>query len=107
MSSEEEIPSFRARERARRSSGSRRIVVARFDAIHAIYISRLLRQSVAASEVVSEWFLNLLGLAGSLGSPSSPEMTALGDRDGRVGAVPMFACKVSDSRWVGAAPSHV
>src|SRR5437667_8405201 len=38
MSSDEETPSFRARESARRSSGSRRMVVTRFDAIQAIYI---------------------------------------------------------------------
>src|SRR5947209_1794408 len=38
MSSDEETPSFRARESARRSSGSRRMVVRRFDAIQAIYI---------------------------------------------------------------------
>src|SRR5467141_2023855 len=51
MSSEEEIPSFRARESARRSSGSRRIVVARLDAIHAIY-----NHSASSSKAwLSEW----------------------------------------------------
>src|SRR4051794_15473474 len=40
MSSDEETPSFRARESARRSSGSRRTVVRRFDAIQAIYVRR-------------------------------------------------------------------
>src|SRR3954469_6162583 len=38
MSSDEETPSLRARARARRSSGSRRMVVGRLDAIQAIYV---------------------------------------------------------------------
>src|SRR5689334_4778706 len=37
MRSDEETPSFLARESARRSSGSRRMVVTRFDAIQATY----------------------------------------------------------------------
>src|SRR3954462_2920517 len=38
MSSDEETPSLRARARARRSSGSRRMVVGRLGAIQAIYV---------------------------------------------------------------------
>src|SRR5215475_13124920 len=40
MSSDDETPSFRARESAWRSSGSRRTVVRRFDAIQTIYINQ-------------------------------------------------------------------